>query len=230
MPDAENFNPHRDRQRDLLRNGRLMLLFTPELCRGGQAHSLDVLDAVLPLVDVLQIRVKTGARDLFDWSQKALDVLAAHTGLDLPVLINDRVDVALALGASNPASTVSGVHLGQSDLPATEARLLLGEAAIIGRSTHDFAQVVLATEEPIDYLGFGPIFPTDTKGYTHGVGAERAWMADTATHLTVFPIGGINAQSVSELGPVGRIAVSSAILGAHDPEAAARDLRQQIST
>jgi thiamine-phosphate pyrophosphorylase len=222
-------HPHRIELRECLRRGRIMLLFTPELCRGGEQRSLEILDAVLPLVDVLQVRVKRGAGELFDWTEKALDVLAAHNGLQLPVLVNDRVDVALALGAGSPDSKVSGVHLGQGDLPGTEARGLLGEAAIIGRSTHDFAQVVLATEEPVDYLGFGPIFPTETKGYTKGVGPERAWMADTATALTVFPIGGINAANVSELRPVGRIAVSSAILAAEDPEAAARDLRSQVS-
>ncbi len=230
MPETDLLNPHRDQKREQLRRSRLMLLFTPKLCRGGEERALDVLDAVLPLVDVLQIRIKTGARDLFDWSQKALDVVASHTGLELPILVNDRVDVALALGAADPDQPISGVHLGQGDLPSQDARLLLGNAAIIGRSTHDFAQVVLAAEEPIDYLGFGPIFPTATKGYTQGVGPERAWMADTATHLTIFPIGGINAQNVSELRPVGRMAVSSALLGAEDPEAAARDLRNQIST
>lgn len=206
-----------------------MLLFTPGLCRGGEANSLAILDAALPLIDVLQIRIKSGARDLFEWTHKALDVLAAHNGLELPVLINDRVDVALALGASDPSRPISGVHLGQGDLPSRDARQLLGDVALIGRSTHDFAQVVLASEEAVDYLGFGPIFPTETKGYTSGIGPERAWMAATATGLPIFPIGGINSQSVSELRPVGRMAVSSAILAAEDPEAAARDLRNQIS-
>ena len=81
----------------------------------------------------------------------------------------------------------------------------------------------------MDYLGFGPIYPTATKGYERGVGPERAWMADTGTHLTTFPIGGICALNVAELRPVGRVAVSSAILGAVDPVAAVRDLRNQLA-
>ncbi|MFT5080199.1 MAG: thiamine-phosphate pyrophosphorylase, partial [Planctomycetota bacterium] len=75
----------------------------------------------------------------------------------------------------------------------------------------------------------GPIFPTATKGYDRGVGSERAWMADTATHLTIFPIGGIDSLNVAELRPVGRVAVSSAILGAEDPVAAVKDLRSQLA-
>ena len=206
-----------------------MLLFTPELCLGGEAKSLDVLDAVLPHIDVLQIRIKTGAADLMRWSEKVLDVFHSHIGLQLPILVNDRVDVALALGVRDPDSPIQGVHLGQGDMGGTEARAVLGELPVIGRSTHDFAQIMLATEEPVDYLGFGPIFPTATKGYTQGIGAERAWLADTATHLTIYPIGGIDAPNVAELRPVGRLAASSAILGAQDPVAATQDLRRQIA-
>ena len=230
MADPDDLlHPRRQARADRLRRSRVMLLFTPELCRGGAAASSAILDAVLPHIDALQIRIKTGARDLFDGARKALDVLHAHVGLELPILINDRVDVALALGAGDPDGQVHGVHLGQDDLSGRDARALLGGSALIGRSTHDFAQVMLATEEPVDYLGFGPIFPTATKGYDRGVGAERAWMADTATHLTVFPIGGIDTQNVTELRPVGRVAVSSAILCVEDPVAAVADLRRQLA-
>jgi thiamine-phosphate pyrophosphorylase len=225
----DSLHPRRQARADLLRRSRVMLLFTPELCRGGAGSSLALLDAVLPHIDVLQIRIKTGARDLFEGTQKVLDVLHAHVGLELPILVNDRVDVALALGAGDADGEVHGVHLGQDDLSGKDARALLGNSALIGRSTHDFAQVLLATEEPVDYLGFGPIFPTATKGYDRGVGSERAWMADTATHLTIFPIGGIDSLNVTELRPVGRVAVSSAILGAEDPVAAVKDLRSQLA-
>ena len=231
MADPDDLlHPKRQARADRLRRSRVMLLFTPELCRGGEGSSLEILDEVLPHIDALQIRIKTGARDLFDGAQKVLDVLHSHVGLDLPVLINDRVDVALALGAGDADGEIHGVHLGQDDLCGKEARQLLGGSALIGRSTHDFAQVMLATEEPVDYLGFGPIFPTATKGYDRGVGAERAWMADTATHLTVFPIGGIDYLNVTELRPVGRVAASSAILGAEDPVAAVLDLRNQLAS
>lgn len=217
-----------DELRARLGRARLMLLFTPELAAGDP---LEVLGEALPFVDVVQVRVKaspdavTPARELFDWTERVLDVVHERPALDVLVTVNDRVDVALALRDRG----VAGVHLGADDCPPDVAREGLGPVPLIGLSTHDARQVVHAQELPVDYLGFGPIHATATKGYERGHGAEAAWAAHAASSLPVFPIGGIDATNAAELVPIGRAAVSSAILGAPDPAAAAAGLRDLLS-
>lgn len=216
-----------ERQRELLREARLMLLFTPQLC--GERDPQLVLDAVLPHVDVVQVRPKpldssagsTLAREAYDWSQRVLAAARRSATCEVLVIVNDRVDVALALAGDG----LAGVHLGQGDLHSADARALLGPGALIGLSTHDMAQVALGSEQAVDYLGFGPVFPSATKGYASGVGPERAWVAAGATDKPLFPIGGIDRENVGQLGEVRRAAVGSAILAAADPARAASELR-----
>ncbi len=211
----------------------LMLIFSPELC--GERAPLEVLEELAAEVDVVQVRPKPPAlesaagiaadpaceaRATFEWAAAALDVLS---GLDASplLLVNDRVDVALALRERGCA----GVHLGQGDLPPRAARAVLGEVPLIGLSTHDVRQVVLAGEEPVDYLGLGPIFASSTKGYERGLGSEVCWVAASGTALPIFAIGGIQPSNASELERLGRAAVSSALLSAADPVGQARALR-----
>lgn len=214
--------------RDRLREARVMLLFTPELC--GERDPLEALEAALPWVDLIQVRPKPAgagasrictARDARDWTLRVLDALSPEEAERVPVLVDDRPDVAAVLAGRG----VAGVHLGQSDAPPRSARELLGPEALIGLSTRDSSQVARATVEPVDYLGFGPIHATATKGYERGQGADRAWIACAASAVPVFAIGGIAPDNVDELGRVGRVAVGSAVLAAEDPAAAARTLR-----
>lgn len=225
-------------RRERLRQARLYLLFTPEVC--GARDPLETLAAVLDWVDVVQVRpkapdraidpggreaprVQTEARELFEWCRRVLALVESRAHRPL-VIANDRVDVARSLGDAG----VDGVHLGQEDCPVDVARGLLGPAALIGLSTHSHAQVVESGELAVDYLGFGPIHATPTKGYERGLGAEAAWIAAQATALPLFPIGGIALTNAAELAEVGRAAVSSAILAAADPARAARELRQLL--
>lgn len=210
-----------------------MLLFSPELC--GARAALDVLAAALPFVDVLQVRAKpagnsgagpAGARENWEWCLRVLDLARAPRTAPFVLLVDDRADVARALGEEG----LAGVHLGQDDMPCSAAREYLGAEALIGLSTHDLAQIAQSIEEPVDYLGFGPVHATRTKGYPRGLGAEAAWIAATAAHLPVFPIGGIELENAQELGRVGRAAVSAAILSAADPARAARELRALLDT
>ena len=129
------------------------------------------------------------------------------------LIINDRVDIALAAGAS-------GVHLGQDDLPTEAARKLLGPQAIIGYSTHNVDQAISAIKLPIDYLAIGPIFSTTTKSDTapvlglHGLRAVRDAIGD----FPIVAIGGItldNARSVIDAG-ADSVAVISALLSTSD--------------
>jgi thiamine-phosphate diphosphorylase len=212
--------------RERLAAARLYLLFTPGLCAGNDP--LAVLAAALPHVDLVQVRIKDGAapapaRELALWTERVLE-LARTSGV--PVLVNDRPDVARSLLERGCA----GVHLGQDDCPPRVARELLGQDALVGLSTHDTAQVALALDEPVDYFGFGPVHATATKGYTHGVGAAAAWVAHLAAHVPLFPLGGIDATNANELAEIGRAGVSAAILTADDPAAAARTLRGLLSS
>ncbi|MFN0242720.1 MAG: thiamine phosphate synthase [Planctomycetota bacterium] len=204
-----------------------MLLFSPELC--GSRDPLATLAAALPWVDVVQIRPKPAspgrihaapcaARDVHEWCARVLDLVDPTRTL---VIVDDRVDVAAALSSRGCA----GVHLGQDDCPVSVAREMLGADALVGLSTHTMEQVVEGAECAVDYLGFGPVHATATKGYERGLGADACWLATLGTTLPVFAIGGIDATNVGELARVGRVAVSSAILAAEDPGRAARELR-----
>lgn len=205
---------------------RLLLLFCPELV----AEPLEVLRAVFGVVDAVQVRVKPSgsatspARELYRWTETVLE-LRAELRLGTPVFVNDRVDVAAALLDRG----VDGVHLGEDDLDPRRARELLGEQAWIGLSTHDARAVLLAQDLPVDYLGFGPVYATRTKGYARGLGHEAAWIAANASALPLFPIGGIDASNANELAPVGRAAVAAGILCAPDPRAAAESIRAALS-
>lgn len=217
------------RARERLGAARLMGILTPD------DHAPDeVLERALaaaPALDLVQVRVKARgrrsgpapARALLEWCERLLD---AFDGLDdpPPLLVNDRPDVARHLGAR-----CAGVHLGQNDMAPAAARAFLGPDALIGLSTHDAGQVVRADDEPVDYLGFGPIFPTRTKGYERGLGPEAAWAAAAAAApRPLFPIGGIDAVSAFELERVGRAAAGSAVFAAADPARAARELRELL--
>ena len=210
-------------------DARLMLLFVPGLCE--PRDPLEVLEAALPSVDIVQVRPKLSGsadpcdgRETYDWGLRVLDLVAARPDLDVAVMVDDRVDVAISLRSRGCA----GVHLGPSDCPASIARDRLGRKPWIGWSTHDARQVGEAEDLPVDYLGFGPVHATATKGYGHGVGSEAVWVAAIATSRPLFPIGGIDATNIGELERIGRAAVGAAILRAEDPARCARELRSLL--
>lgn len=133
-------------------------------------------------------------------------------------IVNDRCDLALAVEAD-------GVHLGQTDLPVEIARQIMGPQKIIGLSTHRPDEVVLARPGMVDYLGFGPVFPTPTKfNHERPVGIEGIRTARSLSTLPIFAIGGITADSVDALFAAGAsgVAVASAVLGASDVAIALR--------
>src|SRR5947207_5347028 len=120
----------------------------------GFSHRDQVKQLIEGGATLIQLREKRASpREFFPDARKALSI-ARSAGVKL--IINDRVDIALAIGTD-------GVHLGQTDMPVEAARRLLGDQAIIGFSTHNLNQVEEAIRLPIDYLAFGPVFPTATK-------------------------------------------------------------------
>lgn len=213
-------------RRDRLRGVRSLGIFEPKRAGDGP-RALETLGQALPYLDAVQVRIKPAerrsgpseARELFEVSRSVVALAA-----DLPadrrplVFVNDRPDVARAVEG------VDGVHVGQDDAPAELTRAFIGPDLLLGLSTHDLRQVAEAQAEPVDYLGFGPVFPSLTKGYERGLGSERALCAARASSLPLFPIGGIDLVSVLELAELGRAAVSSAVFEADNPAAAAREL------
>ena len=178
--------------------------------------------AVAGGVSAVQLRDKhASARELTALAAELCDVLA---GTGVPLLVNDRLDVALASGAD-------GVHLGQSDLDVGHARRLAGPGFLIGQSVsrpEEIADVHALPGGTVDYLGIGPVFPTLTKTDARpALGLDTLTALRARTGLPCVGIGGIdvrNAPAVWATGVDG-IAVVSAICGAPDPRAAAADLR-----
>ena len=171
---------------------------------------------------VLQVRSKASSDSGFlDLAREAVAAGHAEGGL---VLVNDRPDIALLAAAD-------GVHLGQDDLPAADARRLLGPAALLGLSTHDTGQAEAAAGEPVDYVAVGPVFPSRTKSDPHPVvGLAGVRAARARTRLPLVAIGGITAANAAEVIAAGAdgVAVVSAILAEEDVAAAVRRLRAAI--
>lgn len=132
-------------------------------------------------------------------------------------LVNDRADIAAIAGAD-------GAHLGQDDLPLEAARHILGTGKLVGISTHSPAQARRAWKDGADYIGFGPIFPTATKGYRNGLGPDNARAVERTARGPVFLIGGIRPQRMTRLGRGHRLAASSAVLAAEEPASVVRQL------
>jgi len=139
----------------------------------------------------------------------------------VPLIINDRADVALTAGAA-------GVHLGQGDMPPAEARKLLGPDAVIGLSVETPEQAAAADHLDVDYLGISPIFPTPTKtDLVTAWGLQGLRLVRARSRHRLIAIGGINSSNAAEVMEAGAdgVAVVSSICSAPDPEAAARELR-----
>lgn len=176
------------------------------------------VDAVQGGVTVVQLRWKSGSGRAFTDLARAMHFDIAGSGV--PLIVNDRVDVALATGAD-------GVHLGQSDLYPADARRLLGDEAIIGLSVENADQVREAEAFDVDYLAISPVFATPTKtdtGRPWGIEGVRA--VRSASRHKLVAIGGLNASNAAAVIRAGAdgIAVVTAICCAEDPRAAAAAL------
>ena len=195
----------------------------PEL---GRSH-LDVARAALEGgADVIQLRAKDlGGRDMLALSLEIREMVD-RSGRDCLFVVNDRVDVALAAGAD-------GVHLGQEDLPAAEARSLIGADMILGISAVTPEMAAEAQSEGADYLGVGPAYPTPTKPDAGIViGIEGIRKAKQAVDVPVVAIGGIDQDNVGQVMEAGvdGIAVISAVATAENMLDAVLRLRRSVDT
>jgi thiamine-phosphate pyrophosphorylase len=185
----------------------------------GRSHAEQVRLLSLGGASLVQLREKRLPALEFYEQAKA----AQQAGVQL--IINDRVDIALAVGAA-------GVHLGQDDMPPEAARKLLGPQAIIGYSTHNVEQAAAAAKLPIDYLAIGPIFSTTTKTDTApvlGLEALRA-VRHAIGDFPLVAIGGITLTNAREVIGAGAdsVAVMSALLSAVDITAATQTLLKSL--
>ena len=193
----------------------------------GDRDTETVVDAALAGgVDVVQLREKgRPARERVALARRLRESTAAA---GVPLIVNDRVDVAVAADAD-------GVHLGDDDLPVPAAREQLGPDAVIGRSVSTVSEAREAVAAGADYLGVGAVFETSSKDVDddeEGIGTERVRAVADAVDVPFVGIGGIDADNAADVVAAGAdgVAVISAITAADDPEAATRELDAAVQT
>ena len=169
-------------------------------------------------VTFLQIREKD--RSTREYIALAEKVHALTRKYNVPLINDDRVDVALAMDAE-------GVHVGQSDMPVATARRLLGKEKIIGATAKTVPQAMEAYEQGADYLGVGAIYPTTTKVKTVLTSTDTLRDICNAVPIPANAIGGLNKDNIDVLAgiPIAGVCVVSAIMKADDPKVAAEDLK-----
>jgi len=195
------------------------------LCTPDRPDLAEFLEACIAGgVDIVQLRDKRlEARQLIATALVAKAVCARH---DVPFILNDRPDLALACGAD-------GVHVGQDDVPPAVARRVLGEEAIVGLSTHAPPEWIAAAAEPVNYLSAGPVNATPTKPGRPGTGLGYLDFASSSSNGQTIPwfvTGGANPDTVAEMAAHGarRFVAVRYLTESQDPQSAARSLRQAI--
>jgi thiamine-phosphate pyrophosphorylase len=177
---------------------------TAALCEGG--------------VDLLQLRAKK--LNVAEVEKLALRMLPITRALGVPLIINDHLQVAAALGSE-------GVHVGQDDEAVARARAVVGPDVFVGKSTHSLDQACAAADEQADYIGFGPLYATGTKPDYMPIGLANVAEAHRRLSLPIFCIGGVNEARLPEILAAGarRVVVVSALLLAADVRQHVRDLK-----
>lgn len=197
--------------------------YTLYLCTDRKLMSTNTLEeaveqAILGGCSLIQLREKqSSSREFFEMAKR---IKAITDRYRVPLIINDRIDIALAVDAA-------GVHLGQEDIPAKEARRIMGEEKVIGVSARTVELARKAVEDGADYLGVGAMFATNTKGNAKVIGKEKLKEIRAAVSIPIVAIGGINHSNAAQLVDIGinGLAVVSSVIGASDIQAAARKMR-----
>jgi len=184
---------------------------------GGLSHAAIARELVAGGASWIQVRDKNaaGGRLLEALKETIAAVRAAPGGERILLVVNDRPDLAMASGAD-------GTHLGEEDLPASEARRILGPHALLGVSTHSVEAGLAAASLPVDYVAIGPVFPTKTKrDAAPAVGLEAVRALASAIDRPVVGIGGIDARNAREVLDAGAAAVA-VISALYDPPSSIR--------
>lgn len=196
--------------------------YTLYLCTDRDIMTTDTIEESVELaikggVSVVQLREKKcSSREFYKLARVVKEVTDAY---EVPLLINDRVDIAMAVGAD-------GVHLGQTDIPVRVARNLLGADKIVGATANTVEKAVEACKFGADYLGVGDVFGTSTKSDARPVTWEELKKIREAVPIPIVAIGGIRKENIHKLRGTGvdGAAVISAIVGQEDITAAAEEL------
>lgn len=199
----------------------LYLVLDPGLCAGvGMVETARA--AVAGGATVVQLRDKAAGTERMIETGRALKVALAGTGAAL--IVNDDVEAAVAIGAD-------GLHIGQGDMAATEARARIGAAMVLGLSVETPALAASVDPALVDYIGAGPVFATPSKlDHKAPVGFDGLAAQVVASPVPAVAIGGLKAEHVAQVLKAGAqgVAVVSAICGQPNPEAAARALRERL--
>ena len=197
--------------------------YTLYLVTDRQLMSCDSLteaveQAILGGCTMIQLREKELSS--LEFYNQAVAVKQVTDKYHIPLIINDRIDIAMAVQAT-------GVHIGQHDLPAAAVRKVIGENMLLGVSASSIAEAIQAQQDGADYLGVGAMFPTGTKTDADSVSMEELQKIRAAVSLPIVVIGGINKGNAGRFKPMGidGLAVVSAIIAQSDINAAAADLK-----
>jgi thiamine-phosphate pyrophosphorylase len=209
------------RRRQQLADVRLYVLITEAFCKTDWYTTAEA--AIRGGADCLQLREKDlPAGELLRRARRLVDLCRRHGVLSI---INDRPDVAVLAEAD-------GVHVGQGDLPAIEARKIVGPERLVGVSTHAIEQARAAVVDGADYLGVGPVFPSSTKPRSFKAGLEYARQVAAEISVPAVAIAGITEENVAEVTKTGvmAVAVTAAVVGCADVEGAARRLKNRLQS
>ena len=200
-----------------MKNIDLSLYLVTDNSENEEIFLKSIQDAILGGVSVVQIREKTA--ETLEFYNLALKVKEITAKYNVPLIINDRVDVALAIDAD-------GVHVGQSDMPCDITRKLIGENKILGVSAATIEEAKKAEKDGADYIGTGAIFPTATKDDAPSVTKKDLTDIANSINIPVVAIGGITIENAKELKDTGiaGLSVVSAIMGAENPKKASEKL------
>ena len=197
--------------------------YTLYLVTDRQLMSCDSLteaveQAILGGCTMIQLREKE--LPSLEFYNQAVAVKQVTERYHIPLIINDRIDIAMAVQAA-------GVHIGQHDLPAATVRKVIGENMLLGVSASSIAEAIQAQQDGADYLGVGAMFPTGTKTDAESVSMEELQKIRTSVSLPIVVIGGINKGNAGRFKPMGidGLAVVSAIIAQSDIKAAAAELK-----
>ena len=197
--------------------------YTLYLVTDRQLMSCDSLteaveQAILGGCTMIQLREKELSS--LEFYNQAVAVKQVTDNYHIPLIINDRIDIAMAVQAT-------GVHIGQHDLPAAAVRKVIGENMLLGVSASSIAEAIQAQQDGADYLGVGAMFPTGTKTDADSVSMEELQKIRAAVSLPIVVIGGINKGNAGRFKPMGidGLAVVSAIIAQSDIKAAAAELK-----
>ena len=207
---------------------RLYLITDRNLAAGGLNDTIEKALAAACQVESAAVAVQIREKDLpgAELFQLAETLKKIADKYSAPVLINDRIDIALA-------ADLDGVHLPGGSFSVSEARKLLGREKLIGVSNHSAADVHRASSEGADFVVFGPVYePISKKGYGPPAGVDRLKEAVAAADIPVYAIGGITPERAAELRDSGAagVAVIGAVMGARDPASAVEEMLDALRT